>query len=90
MKLRIFASAVLISAISSTAWAANCPSASWYYESCKPGYYLSGGNCIACPAAAGVTTVDKNTGGITSCYTSTGGTDSTGTFEYTGNCYYSN
>lgn len=76
---------------SNAAYADSCPSdTAWKYESCKPGYYLSGGDCVACPAGTGVTTVDKNKGGITSCYTSTGGTDSTGTFEYTQPCYYSN
>jgi len=64
------------------------------YTSCKPGYYLNGTSCIRCPASGGIygTTVDKNTGDITSCYLPLSGTsfsDLTGSGVYTGNCYYS-
>lgn len=72
---------------------AACTANTTKYYACKPGYYLSSGNCYRCPSSGGVygTTVDNNTGGITSCYipSGTGGSDSTGSFTYTGHCYCS-
>ncbi len=72
---------------------AACEATDKTYTSCKPGYYLSSGTCVRCPASGGVygTSADKNTGGITSCYILSGntGSDSSGSFKYTGNCYYS-
>lgn len=58
-------------------------------SSCNAGYYLASGSCTACPTVAGVTTANNNTSGITSCCTTTGGTDTTGTYGYTGSCCYS-
>ena len=69
---------------------AACTATTKTYTSCKPGYYLSGGACQSCPS--GGTSADKNTGGVTSCYLPSGttGSDSTGSYTYTANCYYSN
>ena len=60
---------------------------------CRAGYYGDAGNngrnCTKCPgggtSAAGSTS-------ITDCYMSSGstGSDATGMFIYTSNCYYSN
>lgn len=55
---------------------------------CKAGYYgqaMMVGGCTACP---GVGTSAVGSTSITDCYV-TGGHDSTGTFKYTSNCYYS-
>lgn len=66
------------------------------YTSCKAGYYYNSTakTCTRCPSSGGIygTTVDKNTGDITSCYIPSGTTfrDMTGSGTYTGNCYYSN
>lgn len=57
--------------------------------SCNAGYYKNGNACTLCPdggtSASGATS-------ITSCYIRSGttGSDSTGTYTYTSNCYYSN
>ena len=69
---------------------AACTATTKTYTSCKPGYYLSGVACQSCPS--GGTSADKNTGGVTSCYLPSGttGSDSTGSYTYTANCYYSN
>lgn len=71
---------------------AACTQTGTIYTSCKPGYYLFGADCIRCPSSGGVygTTVDKNTGDITSCYLQNGttGSDATGTWQYTQDCYY--
>lgn len=56
---------------------------------CNAGYYKNEDSCTACPnggtSAAGATS-------ITSCYLPSGttGTDSSGTYTYTLNCYYTN
>ena len=72
---------------------ADCAVSSTTY-SCYTGYYLSGTSCVRCPSSGGVygTTVDKNTGGITSCYIPSGTSfsDTSGSGTYTSNCYYSN
>lgn len=72
---------------------AECTTGAKTYTACKPGYYLSYGDCVRCPSSGGVygTTVDNNTGGITSCYLPSGttGSDSTGSYTITGSCYYS-
>lgn len=73
---------------------AACTATTKTYTACKPGYYLSSGDCVRCPSSGGVygTTADNNTGDITSCYlpSGTSGSDTSGSFTYTGNCYYSN
>ncbi|MDE5615856.1 MAG: hypothetical protein K2I81_03430 [Alphaproteobacteria bacterium] len=50
--------------------------------------------CTQCPSSGGVTGTTKNTGAktITECYIPAGTnvTDSTGIYQYTGDCYYSN
>lgn len=75
----------------SNAFAACSVSSTTY--SCYAGYYLSGTNCVRCPkigtnslgATVYGTTVDKNTGDITSCYAPDGTyIDSTGTFTISG------
>lgn len=71
-----------------------CEATTKTYTSCKPGYYLSSGTCMRCPSSGGAygTSADRNTGGITECYLPSGttGSDSSGSFTYTGNCYYTN
>lgn len=63
------------------------------YVACKPGYYLYADDCVRCPSSGGIygTTVDNNTGGITSCYIPSGNSfsDTTGSGTYAGDCYYS-
>lgn len=97
MKKYIFV-LVLIAGAHSNSIAAECVALSTTY-SCFTGYYLSGTSCIRCPTigknANGVavygTTVDRNTGGITSCYAPAGTyQDITGTFTFTSNCSYVN
>lgn len=89
-KILIAAALILYAGVANAACTANPKT----YTSCKPGYYLSDGDCKRCPSSGGVygTTADKNTGGITSCYIPSGNSfsDSTGSGTYTGNCYYSN
>lgn len=71
---------------------------------CEKGYYgspaynlLNGGctgTCTRCPASGGVygTTASSGATSITECYIPTGTSlsDTTGTYQFTGNCYYSN
>lgn len=74
---------------------AECKVQTTTYTSCKPGYYLSSGNCVACPKFTGVTvnitTKDKNTGDATSCYIPSGSefSDFTGSGKFTADCKYS-
>lgn len=77
---------------------ADCTVASTTYA-CYTGYYLSGTSCIRCPQigktsdglAVYGTTVDRNTGVITTCYAPAGTyQDTTGTFTFTSNCSYVN
>ena len=93
MKKILFFAAVAIVGIPNMTHAACTANGTTYYA-CKPGYYLASGNCVRCPSSGGVygTTPDNNTGGITSCYIPSGnsGSDATGSFTYTENCYYSN
>lgn len=66
---------------------AACPTGTKTYTSCKPGYYLSGGDCILCPGSG--TSPDRNTGDIRSCYLPAGRyTDTTGTYVTNDNCNY--
>lgn len=78
---------IILSVMSSNAWA-ECVENPLTYTSCKPGYYLSGTLCVVCPD--GGTSADKNKNGIGACYLPTGSSfsDSTGSGEYTNNCYY--
>ncbi len=80
--------------VTAAAAKAACTENAKTYTSCKPGYYLNGTNCTRCPSSGGVygTTVDKNTGDITSCYLPSGTvfSDTSGAGTYTGNCYYKN
>lgn len=91
---KIIMCAATIAALSGTSAYAACTATTKTYTACKPGYYLSSGDCLRCPSSGGVygTSADNNTGGITSCYIPSGntGSDTTGSFTYTGNCYYSN
>ncbi|MDR0741799.1 MAG: hypothetical protein LBF28_03425 [Rickettsiales bacterium] len=60
-------------------------------SACKAGYYKNTSNtCSSCPS--GGTSSDKNTGGITDCYIPVGSTvaDTTGSYTFDSNCYYSN
>ncbi len=63
------------------------------YVACKPGFYLESGDCKQCPPSGSVygTTVDNNTGDITSCYLPAGTAFScdTGSGTYGENCHYS-
>ena len=59
--------------------------------SCNAGYYRNGTSCSRCPSSGGVYgTSAAGSTKITDCYlpASTTGSDSTGTFTYTSNCYY--
>ena len=61
---------------------------------CHDGYYLTNTNtpynpiCAKCPGAPGLIVHSNNAIRIEECY-ATGGTDSSGTFEYAGMCTYS-
>ncbi len=72
---------------------AACTTTTKTYTACKPGYYLNSAACTRCPSSGGVygTTVDRNTGDITSCYIPSGTTfsDGSGSGVYEGDCYYS-
>ncbi len=61
-------------------------------KTCDQGTYASGNNCNRCPKLGGVygTTTGRGKTSITECYMPNGTTinDSTGTFKFTGNCYY--
>lgn len=62
---------------------------SWSFCNCSSGYYkLDDASCGKCP---GDGTSYGGIGGITQCFipAGTGGTDSTGTWVYNSNCYYS-
>lgn len=76
----------------SSVYADTCAVSSTTY-SCYTGYYLSGTSCVRCPSSGGVygTTVDQNTGGITSCYLPAGSSfsDNIGSGTYSADCYYS-
>lgn len=69
---------------------AECVATTKTYTACKPGYYLTNGNCVACPD--GGTSDDNNNAGITACYLSAGtaSDDNTGEYTYTGDCPYVN
>lgn len=100
MKKLCFACAIALLGVSRVNAACTENSAVKEYTSCKPGYYydssLLGTSCTRCPALDGTdirgTTVDKNTGGVTSCYLPAGttGSDDTGTFKYASDCPYTN
>lgn len=75
-----------------------CGSATYYecnsggiipMPTCLAGQYLSGGNCVNCPGGGtsnGISTL------ITGCYLpkNKSYSDTSGTYEYTSDCYYSN
>lgn len=71
-----------------------CEATTKSYTSCNSGYYLmtniSGGigDCLACPSPGSES--DGGTSGISGCYVPSGttGSDSTGSYTYSGNCYY--
>lgn len=75
---------------------ASCSSNNTY--KCAQGYYGSptefNKTCTRCPTSGGIagTTSGSGATSITECYIESGstGSDSTGSFTYTGNCYYSN
>lgn len=93
MKRKIlFVIGIILMASSQNAHAA-CTAESLTYTACKSGYYLraigSFTACQACPSSG--TSANPNSGGITDCYLPSGttGSDTTGTFTYTADCYYS-
>lgn len=55
---------------------------------CNTGYYKNGSECAKCPSSG--TTSGNGATTITQCYIPSGtkGSDSTGQYEYIGNCYY--
>jgi len=59
---------------------------------CAKGYYKDGGLCSRCPTSGGVygTTAAAGATAVTECYlpANTPITDATGTYIFTGNCYY--
>lgn len=71
-----------------------CTATTKTYTSCNSGYYLltvSGGdtgNCMECPSPG--TKSDGGTSGISGCYIPSGttGSDGSGSYTYSGNCYY--
>lgn len=71
---------------------AECVALQTVYTACKPGYYLSDGQCLQCPPSDSImaTTADKNSGDKTSCFiqSDTNFSDESGYGTYTGNCYY--
>lgn len=73
---------------------ANCPGGNGSTFYCNKGYYKNDSTCSRCPSSGGVYGTTSGTGAtaITQCYLPVGttGSDSTGSFTYTGNCYYSN
>ena len=88
-------------ATSSTAGCTKCPSnakcAGGNFSTfvCIQGYYKKGSSCSRCPVFSGGTygtTAGAGATAITDCYlpSGTGDRDSTGSFTYTADCYYSN
>lgn len=90
---KIILVAVAVSVMAPQCYAA-CTANAKTYTACKPGYYLNSGKCTRCPSSGETygTTVDNNTGGITSCYIPSGTSfsDTSGAGTYTGDCYYKN
>lgn len=94
MKKLCFVFAVM--ALSVSGANAACSEKTKTYVSCKQKYYYdsliggTGKTCYRCPRFDDATSADKNTKGVTACYLPAGttGSDSTGTFEYTADCYY--
>ena len=83
----------LISAIVAMCGVANvaygaCTATTKVYSSCNSGYYLASGNCATCPSPG--TKSDGGTSGIGGCYIPSGttGSDGSGSYTYSGNCYY--
>ncbi|MCM1293947.1 MAG: hypothetical protein NC311_00080 [Muribaculaceae bacterium] len=56
---------------------------------CEKGYYNNNGTCEPCPGG-GTTAVGGSSNAITDCYIPAGtvGSDTTGTYKYTDDCYY--
>lgn len=73
---------------------ANSTCSSDSYFTCNKGYYKNGNTCSRCPSSGGVygTTSSSGATSITECYipSGTSGSDASGNFTYTGNCYYIN
>ena len=65
-----------------------CEATTKEYTSCNSGYYLAIGNCATCPSPG--TKSDGGTSGISGCYIPSGttGSDGSGSYTYSGNCYY--
>ena len=65
-----------------------CEATTKEYTSCNSGYYLAIGNCATCPSPG--TKSDGGTSGIGGCYIPSGttGSDGSGSYTYSGNCYY--
>ncbi|MDR0727192.1 MAG: hypothetical protein LBF37_03965, partial [Rickettsiales bacterium] len=76
----------------------NCNSCTWPTACttpthCTNGYYKTGSTCAECPdKAVGATTSGYTNTGITACYfpKNITVTDSTGSYEFTNNCSYTN
>lgn len=58
--------------------------------SCNRGFYKNGSSCTACPG--GGTTPRSGATSVTSCYLAAGatGSDSSGSYTFTSDCYYTN
>ena len=83
----------LISAIVAMCGVANvaygaCTATTKVYSSCNSGYYLASGDCATCPSPGSAS--DGGTSGISGCYipSGTNGSDGSGSYTYSGNCYY--
>lgn len=91
LEMKKFVFCAIMACISGAAYGA-CTTAGTTYYACKPGYYLSSGNCVRCPSSSDGygTTTDTNTGGRTSCYVPSGttGSDGSGSYTYMANCHY--
>ena len=65
-----------------------CEATTKDYTSCNSGYYLAIRNCATCPSPGSAS--DGGTSGISGCYIPSGttGSDGSGSYTYSGNCYY--
>ena len=65
-----------------------CEATTKEYTSCNSGYYLANVDCATCPSPGSAS--DGGTSGISGCYIPSGttGSDGSGSYTYSGNCYY--
>ena len=92
MKRIFFISAIVaMCGVANVAYGA-CTATTKDYSSCNSGYYLallgSTSSCLSCPSPGSES--DGGTSGISGCYIPSGttGTDGSGSYTYSGDCYY--